>query len=77
MKGDRVPRRRLSLLKSDLRGRGVSGGSSTAFRVLSARLRRRGKVKYLGIFVRVKGIAGVVSSRFKPAVLTKEESNFT
>lgn len=29
MKGDRVPCRRLSLLKSDLRGRGVSGGSST------------------------------------------------
>lgn len=77
MKGARVARGKLSLLKSDLRGRGRAGAHPGPFRVLSARLRRRGNVKYLGIFVRVKGIASVVSRRFKPAVLTKEESDFT
>lgn len=77
MKGDRVPRRRLSFLKSDLRGRGVSGGSPTGFPSALRSPPWRGEVKHLGIFVRAKGIAGVVSSRFKPAVLTKEESNFT
>lgn len=60
---------------------GVTGGGlvqvTRTFRGLSARLRRQGKAEYLGIFARVKGIAGVGLTRFKTPALTKEECNFT
>lgn len=75
--GDGVPRSRLSMPGSDWqRGEWGLVQVTRTFRGLSARLSRRGKVEYLGIFARVKGIASVGLTRFKTPILTKTGWNF-